>query len=91
MNESEDVSIVAQDYFDILKSVYPGKKPTFVALDEDDYDLLIVDGSAYDCADIPHDDQVNTGRRMEIEVLMTEELPVLEIQKELNEKIQREW
>ncbi|MGI5933466.1 MAG: hypothetical protein ACOX7A_01525 [Lawsonibacter sp.] len=90
MSAAEDVAVVVQDYFDLLKSVYHRGKPNVVELDEDP-DLAIVDGVTYDFSDIPHDDQENTGRRMEIEVLFCEELPLEEIQRQLNEKIQKEW
>ena len=90
----EDIPDVVQDYFGLIKTVYPGAKPAQVKLDEEDCDLVFIDGVAYDFSDIPHDDQINTGRRMEIEELLCGgygELPISEVQVQLNEKIQKEW
>ena len=90
----EDSSIVVQDYFDLIKTVYAGKKPTKVELDEEDSDLVIVDGVPYDFSDIPHDDQMSTGCRLEIEELLCGaygEPSISEIQLQLNERIQKEW
>ena len=48
----------------------------------------------YDFSDIPHDDQLNTGRRMEVEELLCGaygDLPISEVEVQLNTKIQQEW
>ena len=90
----EDISTVVEDYFGLIKSVYTGKKPEQVVLDEYDCNLVVVDGVEYDFSDISHNDQLNTGRRMEVEELLYGgygELPISEVQVQLNEKIQKEW
>ncbi len=94
MNREDDISTVVEDYFELIKVVRPGIKPGKVELDEEDCDLVIVDGVSYDFSDIPHDDQMSTGRRMEIEELLCEvygELPVSAVQERLNQKILNEW
>ena len=90
----EDISTVVEDYFGLIKSVYTGKKPKQVILDEYDCDLVTIDGIEYDFSDIPHDDQLNTGRRMEVEELLCGaygDLPISEVEGQLNTKIQQEW
>ena len=89
--DPDDIEVLAKDYFDLIKAVRPGSRPRQVELDADDPDLVIVDGAAYDFSDVPHDDLTNTGRRMEIEALLTDQISVDELQVRLSEKIQKEW
>lgn len=102
MNEEEKMTVaeehiptVVEDYFELIKSVYTGEKPKKVVLDEYDCDLVTVDGVQYDFSDyILYDDQLNTGRRMEVEELLYGgygDLPVSEVEVQLNQKIQQEW
>ncbi len=90
----EDIPTIVSDYFYLLKAVYKKKgKPGEVKVDREYYDyyLLYVDGEPYDFDQlIRHNDQKNTGRKMEIEVLYYEGAAD-EIERLLNEKIQKEW
>ena len=90
----EDIPTVVSDYFYLLKAVYKKKgKPGKVTVDREYYDyyILYVDGEPYDFNQlIHHNDQRNTGRKMEIEVLYYEKAAD-EIERLLNEKIQKEW
>lgn len=87
-----DIPTLVSDYYCLLKAVYKKKgKPGDVVLDREDYYLLYVDGTPYDFDElIHHNDQRNTGRKMEIEALFYD-AAVNEIEKQLNEKIQKEW
>ena len=93
-----DIDVVLQDYFSLIKAVCSGGKPTKVELLEEegeiDTDTVIVDGVTYEFSDIPHDDQVNTGRVLEIEELLCGaygKVSAAELQARLAEKIQKEW
>lgn len=90
----EDIPAVVEAYFGLIKAVYTGEKPKQIVLDEYDCDLVSVDGVEYDFSDILHDDQLNTGRRMEIEELLCGgygDLPISEVEVQLNAKMQQEW
>ena len=94
----EDILDVLQDYFDLIKALHLDGKPEKVELVEEegeiDTDTVIVDGVRYEFSDIPHDDQTNTGRVLEIEELLCGvygESRVAELQLRLMEKIQKEW
>lgn len=88
----EDIDTIVDDYFYLLKSVYRKGKPHHVSVNREDSYILIVDGVEYDFdLLIHHNDQKNTERRMEIEVLFSDNIPTNEVQKRLNQKIENEW
>lgn len=88
----EDIDTIVDDYFHLLKAVYHKGKPHHVTVDRDDYYVLIVDGVAYDFDGlIRHNDQRNTERKMEIEVLFSDNIPADEVQNRLNQKIKDNW
>lgn len=89
--DADDLDTIVEDYFLILKSLHKGGKPEAVVLSEEDFSCVIVDGQEYDLCAIPHDDEDNTNRRMEIEVLLNEETPIPLVQNELNTYIQNNW
>lgn len=88
----EDVDVIVEDYFHLLKAVYHGEKPHNVTINGGDYYVLTVDGVIYDFDElVHHSDQRNTGRKMEIEMLFSDSVPCDEVQKRLNDKIANEW
>lgn len=94
----KDILDVLQDYFDLIKMLHLGGKPKKVELMEEegeiDTDTVIVDGVRHEFSDIPHDDQMNTGRVLEIEELLCGgygEISAAELQLRLMNKIQKEW
>ena len=90
--DASDIETITQDYYALLKAVYKGDKPKVVELDPDDYYILKVDGAVYDLDElIHHNDQRNTGRKMEIEALMGGDIPIADVQQRLNIKIQWNW
>lgn len=59
---------------------------------ESNYYVLTVDGKEYDFDSlIGHNDQKNTERKMEISVLFSGTVSENEVEKRLNEKIEKEW
>lgn len=90
--DMSDLETVTQDYYGLLKAVYQGEKPKEVLLDPEDYYLMVVDGVSYDLDElISHNDQRNTGRKMEIEVLMGGGIDPSAVQQRLNMKVQWNW
>lgn len=88
----EDIDTIVEDYYQLLRAVYRGGKPAQVSLDPEEADVLLVDGACYDLdALICHNDQRNTGRRMEIEMLLSDRISAMEVERRLNEKVKREW
>lgn len=90
----EDIPVLVKDYIGLIETLHTGERPTQIVLDEYDANLVTVDDIEYDLSDIPHDDQLNTGRRMEIEELLYGgygDLPISEVEAILNKQIQEEW
>lgn len=88
----DDIDIIVEDYFYLLKSVLRKRKPGHVKVSKNDYYVLTVDGEEYDFDSlIRHNDQKNTERKMEISVLFSETVSENEVEKRLNEKIEQEW
>lgn len=88
----EDVDTIVEDYYCLLKAVYRGDKPHNVIVNNEDYYVLTVDGVIYDFDElVHHNDQRNTGRKMEIEILFSDNILCNEVQKRLNDKIANEW
>ena len=88
----DDIDIIVEDYFYLLKSVLRKRKPGHVKVSKNDYYVLTVDGEEYDFDSlIRHTDQKNTERKMEISVLFSETVSENEVEKRLNEKIEQEW
>ncbi len=92
LNDCDASQTIVDDYFHLIKVVHKKGKPAQVELSSEDPGCVIVDGKEYDLCAIPHRDAVNTERRMEIEALLIDcRISLEEIQKRLNEKIQRDW
>ena len=90
--DKDDIDIIVEDYFNLLKSVLRKRKPGHVTVDKRDYYVLTVDGEEYDFDSlIRHNDKKNTERKMEISVLFSETVSEGEVEKRLNEKIEKEW
>lgn len=93
--DMSDLETVTQDYYALLKAVHKGEKPKEVLLDPEDYYLMVVDGVPYDLDElISHNDQRNTGRKMEIEALMGGVgggIDLSAVQQRLNMKVQWNW
>lgn len=88
--DTEDIDTIVADYFYLLKAVLRRKKPSQVTIDS--YCVVVVDGVLYDFDElIHHNDAKNTERKMEIEILFSDNIPRDEVQKRLNEKIKEEW
>ena len=88
----DDIDIIVEDYFYLLKSVLRKRKPGHVKVSKNDYYVLTVDGEEYDFDSlIRHNDQKNTERKMEISVLFSGIVSEDEVEKRLNEKIAKEW
>jgi len=88
----EDIDTIVTDYFYLLKAVYRKGKPHNVIIDRNDCYVVVVDGNSYDFdALIRHNDQRNTERKMEIEILFSDNIPSDEIQLRLNKKIEEDW
>lgn len=84
--------IIAQDYFCLLKKVCRQKRPTRIRLSRQDLLLVMADDVPYDFqALIFHNDGKNTERKMEIEALFTDDIPIEEVQKRLEQKIAEAW
>lgn len=84
--------IIVQDYFCLLKKVCRQKRPTRIRLSRQDLLLVMVDDVPYDFqALIFHNDGKNTERKMEIEALFTDDIPIEEVQKRLEQKIAEAW
>ena len=84
--------IIVQDYFCLLKKVCRQKRPTRVRLSRQDLLLVMADDVPYDFqALIFHNDGKNTERKMEIEALFTDDIPIEEVQKRLEQKIAEAW
>lgn len=90
--DMEDIDTIVTDYFYLVKKVHGRKKPAFVAISLQNHNLLIVDDVIYDLNIlIRHNDLKNTERKMEIDVLLSDGIPIDEVQRQLNEKIREEW
>ena len=84
--------IIVQDYFYLLKKVCRQKKPTRIRLSRQDLLQVMADDVPYDFqALIFHNDGKNTERKMEIEALFTDDIPIEEVQKRLEQKIAEAW
>lgn len=84
--------IIVQDYFCLLKKVCRQKKPTRIRLSRQDLLQVMADDVPYDFqALIFHNDGKNTERKMEIEALFTDGIPIEEVQKRLEQKIAEAW
>lgn len=88
----EDIDTLVADYFYLLKAVHRKGKPHNVSIDRDDYYVVVVDGVSYDFDElIHHNDQRNTGRKMEIGILFSDDISSDEVQNRLNKKIEEDW
>lgn len=86
----EDIDVIVADYFYLLKAVLRRKKPSHVTIDH--ALVVVVDGVPYNFDELIHHNHAkNTERKMEIEVLFSDNIPKDEVQKRLNEKIEKEW
>lgn len=84
--------IIVQDYFCLLKKVCRPKRPTRIRLSRQDLLQVMADDVPYDFqALIFHNDGKNTERKMEIEALFTDDIPIEEVQKRLEQKIAEAW
>ena len=84
--------IIVQDYFCLLKKVCRQKKPTRIRLSRQNLLQVMADDVPYDFqALIFHNDGKNTERKMEIEALFTDDIPLEEVQKRLEQKIAEAW
>ena len=84
--------IIVQDYFCLLKKVCRQKKPTRIRLSRQNLLQVLADDVPYDFqALIFHNDGKNTERKMEIEALFTDDIPIEEVQKRLEQKIAEAW
>lgn len=84
--------IIVQDYFCLLKKVCRQKKPTRIRLSRQNLLQVMADDVPYDFqALIFHNDGKNTERKMEIEALLTDDIPIEEVQKRLEQKIAEAW
>ena len=84
--------IIVQDYFCLLKKVCRQKKPTRIRLSRQKLLQVMADDVPYDFqALIFHNDGKNTERKMEIEALFTDDIPIEEVQKRLEQKIAEAW
>ena len=84
--------IIVQDYFCLLKKVCRQKKPTRIRLSRQNLLQVMADDVPYDFqALIFHNDGKNTERKMEIEALFTDYIPIEEVQKRLEQKIAEAW
>ena len=84
--------IIVQDYFCLLKKVCRQKKPTRIRLSRQNLLQVMADDLPYDFqALIFHNDGKNTERKMEIEALLTDDIPIEEVQKRLEQKIAEAW
>lgn len=80
--------IIVQDYFCLLKKVCRPKRPTRIKLSRQNLLQVMADDVPYDFqALIFHNDGKNTERKMEIEALFTDDIPIEEVQKRLEQKI----
>lgn len=88
---AEDIDTVVNDYYQLIKKVHKKNKPRSVELTKYSY-LVLIDGIEYDFSSlIHHNDQRNTERKCEIEVLRNGAAPLTVIQERLNRKIGDEW
>lgn len=84
--------IIVQDYFCLLKKVCRQKKPTRIRLSCQNLLQVMADDVPYDFqALIFHNDGKNIERKMEIEALFTDDIPIEEVQKRLEQKIAEAW
>lgn len=84
--------IIVQDYFCLLKKVCRQKKPTRIRLSRQNLLQVMADDVPYDFqALIFHNDGKNTERKMEIKALFTDDIPIEEVQKRLEQKIAEAW
>ena len=84
--------IIVQDYFCLLKKVCRPKKPTRIRLSRQNLLQVMADDVPYDFqALIFHNDGKNIERKMEIEALFTDDIPLEEVQKRLEQKIAEAW
>lgn len=84
--------IIVQDYFCLLKKVCRPKRPTRIRLSRQNLLQVMADDVPYDFqALIFHNDGKNTERKMEIEALLTDDIPIEEVQKRLEQKIAEAW
>ena len=84
--------IIVQDYFCLLKKVCRPKRPTLIRLSRQNLLQVMADDVPYDFqALIFHNDGKNTERKMEIEALFTDDIPIEEVQKRLEQKIAEAW
>ena len=84
--------IIVQDYFCLLKKVCRQKKPTRIRLSRQNLLQVMADDVPYDFqALIFHNDGKNIERKMEIEALFTDDIPIEEVQKRLEQKIAEAW
>lgn len=84
--------IIVQDYFCLLKKVCRQKKPTRIRLSRQNLLQVMADDVPYDFqALIFHNDGKNTERKMEIEALFTDDIPIEEVHERLEQKIAEAW
>ena len=84
--------IIVQDYFCLLKKVCRQKKPTRIRPSRQNLLQVMADDVPYDFqALIFHNDGKNTERKMEIEALFTDDIPIEEVHERLEQKIAEAW
>ena len=88
----DDIDTIVEDFYGLIKAVHGKKKPTEVRLDPGYACKATVDGELYEFDFlIRHNDVKNTERKMEIDVLFTEEIPVEEVERRLIKMINEKW
>ena len=85
---NDSAEIIAEDYYQLIKSVLKIKKLNNVTLNRDDILTVNIDGTEY-CFDelVRHNNLKNTERIMEIEALFADGVSYDEVQDCLNSKI----
>ncbi len=85
---NDSAEIIAEDYYQLIKSVLKIKKLNNVTLNRDDILTVNIDGTEY-CFDelVRHNNFKNTERIMEIEALFADGVSYDEVQDCLNSKI----
>ena len=88
----DDIDTIVDDFYGLIKAVHGKKKPIEVKLDPNYSCKATVDGELYEFDFlIRHNDMKNTERKMEIDVLFTEEIPIEEVERRLIKKINEKW
>ena len=88
----EDIDTIVQDFFGLIKAVHGKKKPKDVRLDPNYRCAATVDGELYEFDFlIRHNDVKNTERKMEIDALYTDEIPIAEVERRLIKMINEKW